>query len=157
FGARCVKAKADHRLVVLKGRLGIDQGIATDHYALAHNIGGGAGARSPPLLRGQNLVTWWEPAAARVLHRNGGVHELKGQLSGPAEQGFDMLGVVDAGELDENTVGAFALNCRFLGSGLVDPPTNDLDRLVDRLPTPRLGRNVAKDHPSRPLLGASNY
>ena len=47
-----------------------------------------------------------------------------------------MLGIVDPGQLNEDSFGSLALDCRFLGPRLVDPTTNDFDRLIDGLPTP---------------------
>jgi hypothetical protein len=45
------------------------------------------------------------------------------------------------------------LNRRLLGPGLVDAAADDLDRLIDRLPASRLGRNCAEAHRSRPVAG----
>ena len=137
----------------MKCRLGIDQGIAADHNALADDIGGGSAPAPPPLLGRQDFVARWKPAATRVFQRNGGIDELESQFGGTAEQGFDMLRIVDARQLDEDAVRALALDRRFLGSGLVNAPADDLDRLVDRLPTPRLGRNRAEAHRPRTVGG----
>ena len=55
-------------------------------------------------------------------------------------------GIVDAGQLDEDAVLALALDRRLLGAGLVDAAADDLDRLLDRLAAPRLGRLRAELH-----------
>jgi hypothetical protein len=64
-----------------------------------------------------------------------------------------MLGIVHPRELDEDAVRPLALDRRLLGPGLVDAPADDLDRLIDRLPAPRLGRNRAEAHRPRPVRG----
>jgi len=64
-----------------------------------------------------------------------------------------MLGVVDPRQLDEDAVRPLALDRRLFGSGLVDAPADDLDRLIDRLPAPRLGRNRAEAHASGSVGG----
>src|SRR5262244_420791 len=57
-----------------------------------------------------------------------------------------MLGIVDPRELDENAVLSLALDRRLLGAGLVNAPSNDLDRLIDRLPAACLSRYGAEVH-----------
>ena len=64
-----------------------------------------------------------------------------------------MLGIVDTRQLDEDTVGSLALDGRFLSSGLVDAPADDLDRLIDRLSAPRFGRDGAEADRPRPVGG----
>src|SRR5205807_5854167 len=54
---------------------------------------------------------------------------------------------------DEDAVRTLALDRRLLGPGLVDAPADDLDRLIDRLPAPGLGRNRAEAHRPRPVGG----
>ncbi len=133
--------------------LRVDQGVAADHHALAHDIGGGPGAPCPALLRRQDFVAGRQAAAARVLQRDRGIDELKRQLGGAAEQRLDMLGIVHPRELDEDAVRSLALDRRLLGPGLVDAPADDLDRLIDCLPAPRLGCNRAEAHRSRAVGG----
>src|SRR3546814_2450004 len=49
------------------------------------------------------------------------------------EQILDPLRVVDARKLDENALVALLLDDRLRDAGLVDPPADDLDRLVERV------------------------
>src|SRR3984893_1457583 len=129
------------------------QSVAADHHALAHHIGGRPDPRTPPLLRRQDFIAGRQPAAARVLQRDGSIDELEGELGGPTQQRLDVLGIVDPRQLDEDAVRSLALDRRLLGTGLVDAAANDLDRLVDRLPAPRLGRNSAEPHRPRAVGG----
>ena len=149
LGAGGIEAEADDRLVVLEGGLRVDQRVAADHHPLAHDIGGGPDLRGPPLLGRQDLVAGRQPAAARVLERDAGVDQLEGQLGGAPEQRLDVLGIVDAGQLDQDAVRALALDRRLLGPGLVDAAADDLDRLIDRLAAPRLGGDRAEPHRPR--------
>ena len=57
-----------------------------------------------------------------------------------------MLGIVDAGQLDEDAILPLALDRRLLGAGLVDAAADDLDRLLDGLAAARLGRDRAELH-----------
>jgi len=153
LGAGGIEAEANNRLVVLKGRLGVDQRVAADHDALAHDIGLGAGMSDPALLGRQNFVEGRQPPAARVLDRDVHIDQLEGELRGAAEQRLDMLGVVDAGQLHQDAVRSLPLYRRLLGAGLVDPPPNDLDRLIDRLAAARLGGDGAEAHRPRSVRG----
>src|SRR5215469_8539079 len=81
FGPGSVEAETDHRLAVLKGRLGVDEGVAADHHALAYDVGGRSGAAPPALLRRQNLIARRQLAAPRVFERDGRVDKLKGELA----------------------------------------------------------------------------
>ena len=81
----------------------------------------------PSLLAWENLVGGWQPPAAGVLDRDAGVDQLKSELGGASEKCLDMLGVVDTGQLYQDSVLSLALNRRLLGPCLVDPPANDLD------------------------------
>ena len=54
------------------------------------------------------------------------------QLGGLAEQALDAFGILDAGKLDQDTVGALALDGRLAHAGLVDPAADDLDGLLHR-------------------------
>ena len=113
--------------------LRVDQHVAADHDPLAHDIGAGADPRLLALRRRQNLVAGRQMPAARVFERGAGVDQLKRQLGGLAEQRLDVLGIVDARQLDEDAVLPLAFDRRLLGAGFVDAPADDLDRLVDRL------------------------
>src|SRR6202022_4210021 len=98
----------------------------------------------PPLLRRQDHVGGRQPTAARVLDRDAGVDQLKGEFRGAAEKRLDVLGIVDPGKLDKDAIRSLSLDSRFLGSGLVDAAPDDRDRLIDRLAPPRFGRNRAE-------------
>src|SRR5437763_16557003 len=64
-----------------------------------------------------------------------------------------MLGIVDPGQLDEDAVLPLALDRRLLGAGLVDTAADDLDRLLDRLAPPALGRDGAELHRAGAIAG----
>ena len=94
------------------------------------------------LLRRQQLVAGRHAGRAAHPPADVLVDELEGHLRGRAEQLLDVLGIADAGQLDEDAVVAFALDGRLLGAGLVDAAADDLDRLVDRLLAALLGRLI---------------
>ena len=130
------RAPAESNLKLTTGEFWLKVGWASvrvsplDHHAAAHDIiFGTARAR---LLRRQQLVARRHAALARVIDRRAGIDELERHLRGLADQRLDALGIVDAGQLDQDAVRPDALDRRFLGAGLVDPAAHDLDRLLDR-------------------------
>src|SRR5437879_3185147 len=119
-------------------------------------IGAGAGgvAAAASLLGSrQDFVAGRQAAAPRVLDRHALVNQLKAQLGGAAQQRLDMLGIVDAGQLDEDAILPLALDRRLLGAGLVNAAADDLDRLLDRLASPALGRDAAELHCAGAIAG----
>ena len=68
---------------------------------------------------------------------------MERHLGGTAEQLLDVLGIVDARQLHQNAILTLALNSRLFCPRLVDAPTDDLDRLVDRGLAPRRHGDVA--------------
>ena len=73
-----------------------------------------------------------QAAHQRVAHGGVDIDELEGELGGLAQDVLDAVGVVDAGKLDQDALGALALDGRLAGAGLVDAPAHDLERLADR-------------------------
>src|SRR6266403_2005603 len=61
-----------------------------------------------------------------------------------------MLGIVNAGQLDEDAVLSLALDRRLLRAGLVDAAADDLDRLLDRLAPAGFARHRTEPHGPRP-------
>ena len=57
---------------------------------------------------------------------------MEGELCRLAEQALHALGIVHAGQLDEDTVFALPLDGGLPHAGLVDAAPDDLDRLIDR-------------------------
>src|SRR5262249_20921699 len=140
FSADAVEAEADHWLVVLERRLGIDQHVAADDDPLAQEVVWRLPRTGRALLARQDFAPPRHSAATSVLDRHRLVYQLEGQLCRLAEQRLHMLRIIDAGQLDKDPVLPLALDCRFLGAGLVDAAADDLDRLVDRLAAALLRR-----------------
>ena len=115
-----VEAEIDDRLVgaLVEGRLrvgeiaALDDDAALDRHALAVRVLATAAGRRRP-----------RPARASMP-------EL--ELGGPAEDILQALRVLQAGHLDEDAVGALALDVRLGRAERVDAPAQHLDRLVDR-------------------------
>jgi hypothetical protein len=76
--------------------------------------------------------------------------KLKCQLRGLADQLLEPLRVGDPRQFDDDPIIAFALDRRFLDPGLVDAPSNYLDRAVDRVGGPRIQSDRAE--PQRDLI-----
>ena len=100
-----VEPEADHRLVVLEGRLRVDQRVAADHDARLARHRPSAPAAVP---RSSSAGRISSPGGRRPRRasstRHAGVDQLEGQLGGLAEQRLDVLGIVDAGQLDQDAV-----------------------------------------------------
>src|SRR5690606_31768806 len=133
-GAGGIELEADDGLVVLERRLRVHELLAAENDALAQHIGVRPALPGTALHRRDDLGAGGQPAAAGVLQADSQVYEAEGQLRGASDELLDALGIVDAGELDDNAVLALALDSRFLGAGLVDATAHDLDRLVDHRP-----------------------
>ena len=125
--ARGVEAEAHDRLVLLEGRLGVDQALAADLDPLAHHH-----LLRALLVRGQEHRPRRQVAGHRLLQRRLEVDQVERQLGGLAEQALDALGVLLARHLDQDPVVALALDRRLAGADLVDPPAHDLERLAHR-------------------------
>jgi len=69
----------------------------------------------------------------RLIRRHGGVDHAEIELGGLAEQFLQPGRVLQARHLDQDTIGALALDQRLHGAEFVDAALDDLDRLVDRL------------------------
>jgi hypothetical protein len=111
------------------GGLGIRQALAADHDALLHDV-----ARLLPRPgRGQqqDFRGRRQPARRCVIRRHALIDKAEGHLRGLAEQRLDPLGILKAGELDQDLVGPLALDRRLAGACLVDAAADDLDRLLD--------------------------
>ena len=144
-----VELEADDRLVVLEGGLRVDQHVAADHDALAHDICGRPAAAAF-VLRRQDLVARRQAAAPRLLHADAGIDQLEGQLGGAPEQRLDVLRIVHARELHQDAILALALDRRLLGAGLVDAAADDFDRLRHGLLAARVESRPAGSASCRP-------
>jgi len=138
----------------IAGKLGISRGLISYHFAgkddLVKEVIYQAAEQAKAFIRPRILAEPTSPGMLRAYiesnlafmrdHRNNVIAmvEIAGSTEGDASFYGD-TDVVDA-------VRALALDRRFLGPGLVDTPADDLDRLVDRLPPPRLGCNRAEAH-----------
>ena len=76
-----------------------------------------------------------EPAGGRPLiascDRHRLVDHLEGQLGGLAENVLQPLRILQARHLDQDAVGALALDDRLGGAEFVDAPADHFDRLGD--------------------------
>ncbi len=138
--ARRIEGEGDHRrAVVVEGGLRVGERVAADHDALLDDD-----RRALPgaaVLQRQQLVAGRQVAALGVLDIDARVDEAQRQLGGAADELLHVLGILDAGKLDEDAVLPFALDDRLLGAGLVDTAPHDLDRLLDRRAGARLERD----------------
>ena len=123
LAAHGIEAEGDHGLAVLVvSGLGVVQilaphhGTALDHVAHALLVG-----------RGQDDMAGRRPARVGV---GGRIHEVEGQLRGLAEDVLDPIRILDARDLDQDPVGALALDRGFGQPGLVHAQPDDLDDLA---------------------------
>ena len=73
------------------------------------------------------------PARLRLIRRHGRIDHAEFHLGGLAEQFLQPARILQARHLDQDTVGALALDHRLDGAELVDAALDDLDRLFDGL------------------------
>ena len=79
-------------------------------------------------------------SARRLMQVSGIRADQVTQVRGFADQRFDPLRIVDAGQLYHHAILAFAQDGRLLGAGLVDTAADDFDRLIDDRQLARLQR-----------------
>ncbi len=96
-------------------------------------------------------------ALHRLLHRRPGVDHAEIELGGLAEQLLKPSGILQAGHLHQNAVGAFALDQRLHGAEFVDAPPDDFDRLRDRLAHAFDDRRIAQREPEQPAGLAGDF
>ena len=75
----------------------------------------------------------------RLVGGRAGLDQLPLQDGGDLDQVLDPLGIVDAGQLDDDLVGALPLDERLGDAELVDPVADRLQGLVDGLVAQELG------------------
>ena len=138
LAARGIEAEGDHRLIVprIKGRLGVDQGVAADHDPFADQVHAGAAVGQELVGRGQEFGTRRHPPGQGIGKGRLLVHQMEGHLGGLAEQALHPLRIVDAGKLHQDAVVALTLDGGFAHARFIDAPAHDLDRLFDRRRTP---------------------
>ena len=121
LSAAKIEAEVDDRFAraLIETGLGIGQVLALYHDALFDGLGAG-----PAILVERQLLD-----LGRVRARIADQAEL--ELGGRAEKVLEMLRILQAGHLDQDTVVALALDRRLLGARGVDTAAKHLDRLVD--------------------------
>ncbi|KAF0136833.1 MAG: hypothetical protein FD153_1863 [Rhodospirillaceae bacterium] len=135
------EAEVHDRLVVLERGLCIDQLVASDFHFFPdrqHSL--------PGIGTGQEMGARGNLTGDDVLRSDSLVHQMESQFSRAADQPLDAIGIVHAGQLDDETVGALAQNGGFAGSRLIHPPADNLDGLEDSgiLPFPQGFLGVAQ-------------
>ena len=143
LGAGGVEAEADHRLAVLKGRLGVGQVLAGDQDALAHTRSAAPGcAGSRTGSRRSAPLPWAAASEPGGTGSTPGAHLLvdhaEAELRGLAQQVDQPLRILHAGHLHQDALVALALDRGLAGAQLVDAPPHDLDRLLQHARLPLL-------------------
>ena len=150
---RSIEAKRDDRLAgaLVKAGLRVGEIGARYQHALFDQI------RRLRLARAvQHVVIQRHLALRRLLHRITGIDHAEIELGGLAKQLLEPGRILQARNLDQNAVGAFALDQRFHRAEFVDAPLDDLDRLIDRLAHPLDDRRLAQRKPDQAAGLAGN-
>ena len=123
-----IEAEADDRLAValVEARLGVDQIGAGDQNALLDEI-------FLPTLAVEDFRVRRRMGRHRLLRGHRLIDHAKIELRGLAENFLQPRRVLQARHLDENAVGALALDGRLDQPEFIDAALDDLDRLIDRL------------------------
>ena len=145
-GAGPVHGEGDGGQVVLVDRgAGVAEVAAGDRRHLAHQVIGER-ARVGPVGPGDHLHLGRRDAAGRLEQRflRGGraaLDDLELEKGRGADEALHLVGVVDAGQLDQNLVASRAVggDDRLGHAERVDPALDGLERLLDGLGPERLG------------------
>lgn len=146
-----IEAEAHDRLVLLEGRLGVDEVLAGHFDPVAHNIFGGLAGLG--VIGGHQRRVRRQHAALGVRDRCVHVEQVEGQSRRLAEQAFDAVRIALARHLHQDAVRALALDGRLARANLIDAPADDLERLVDGLADPLLPGSVGHLHRDPAVVG----
>ena len=142
-----IEAERDDRLAgaLVEARLRVGEIAARHQHALLDQIGRLRLARAV-----QKIVLRRHAALHRLFRRSVRIDHAEIELGGLAEQLLEPGRILQAGHLDQNAVGTFALDQRLDGAEFIDAPLDDLDRLVDRLAHALHDRRVGQREPDQP-------
>jgi hypothetical protein len=155
FGARAVQLERNARLagLLVIALLGVDQHVAGDHHLALTAI------LPPPLMRQDHIAGRRDRRAAPQSRRRWQSTRRNSSFAVLPTSALSAVGILQAGDLHDDTVGAFADHGRLDGAERVDARIDHLARVVHRgfdgLVDARLGRRQHErrriDHGHVPL------
>ena len=142
-----VEAERNDRLAgaLVEAGLRVGEIAARHQHALLDQIGRLRLARAV-----QQIVLRRHAALHRLFRRRPVSTMRKSSLAVLPSNCLSRVGILQAGDLHQDAVGALALDQRLDGAEFVDAPLDDLDRLIDRLANALDDRRVGEREPDQP-------